>query len=122
VGQEAARPEEPQPQQDRPVKPAVEVERGAIVPPPIDQAVVPVAEAPAPPEGSTLALIDLTLDDSPADKGKQAVDVETAEASDQVGTSAALGGGPGRGLVAGLCRVSTRVGGGGASTLGQVDP
>jgi hypothetical protein len=41
---------------------------------------------------STLALIDLTADDSPADKGKQEVDVETAEASDRTGTSAALGG------------------------------
>jgi hypothetical protein len=35
VGQEAAQPEEPQPQQDRPTEPAVEVERGAVVPPPI---------------------------------------------------------------------------------------
>jgi hypothetical protein len=67
AGQEAAQPEEPQPQQDWPAEPAVEVERGAVVPPPIVQAVVPVAEAPAPPQGSTLALIDLTLDDSPTD-------------------------------------------------------
>jgi hypothetical protein len=54
--------------------------------------VVPTVEAPAPLQGSTLALIDLTVDDSPADKGKQEVDVETAEASDQADTSAALGG------------------------------
>jgi hypothetical protein len=73
------------------VEPVVEVEKGAIVPPPIVQAVVPVVEALAPPQGSTPALIDLTLDDSPANKGKQAVDVETAEASDRAGTSAALG-------------------------------
>jgi hypothetical protein len=36
-------------------------------------------------------LIDLTLDDSPADKGKQAVGVEPAEAADRADTSAALG-------------------------------
>jgi hypothetical protein len=35
VGQEAAQPEEPQPQQDRPTEPAVEAEQGAVVPPPI---------------------------------------------------------------------------------------
>jgi hypothetical protein len=92
AGQEAAQPEEPQPQQDRPVEPAIEAKRGVIVPPPIIQAVVPTVEAPAPPQGSTLALIDLTTDDSPADKGKQKVDVETAEASDRAGTFAALGG------------------------------
>jgi hypothetical protein len=54
--------------------------------------VVPVAEVLAWSQGSTPALIDLTLDDSPADKGKQAADVEAAEASDRAGTSAVLGG------------------------------
>jgi hypothetical protein len=54
--------------------------------------VVPAVEAPAPPQGSTPTLIDLTADDSPADKGKQEVDVEMAEALDWAGTSAALGG------------------------------
>jgi hypothetical protein len=54
--------------------------------------VVPAVEALAPPQGSTPALINLTTDDSPADKGKQEVDVEMAEASDRAGTSAALGG------------------------------
>jgi hypothetical protein len=54
--------------------------------------VVPAVEVPALPQGSTPALIDLTADDSLADKGKQEVDVETAEASDRAGTSAALGG------------------------------
>jgi hypothetical protein len=92
VGQEAAQPEEPQSQQDRPVEPAVKVERGVVVPPPIIHAVVPVVEAPAPPQGSTPALIDLTLDDSPADKGKQAVDIETTEASDRASTFVVLGG------------------------------
>jgi hypothetical protein len=89
--QEAAQPEEPQPQQDRPIEPVVEAERGAIVPPPIVQAVEPAFEAPALPQGLTLALVDLTVDDSLADKGKQKVDVETAEASDRPGTSMALG-------------------------------
>jgi hypothetical protein len=46
----------------------------------------------APPQGLTLALIDLTTDDSPTNKGKQEVDVKTAEASDRAGTSATLGG------------------------------
>jgi hypothetical protein len=55
-------------------------------------AVVPAVETPAPAQGSTPALIDLTVDDSPSDKGKQKADVETAEASDQAGTSTALGG------------------------------
>jgi hypothetical protein len=40
----------------------------------------------------TLALIDLTLDDSPANKGKQVADVEAAEAADRAGTSTALEG------------------------------
>jgi hypothetical protein len=54
--------------------------------------VVPVVEVPALPQGSTPALIDLTLDDSPVDKGKQVVGVEGAEAADQVGLSAAVEG------------------------------
>jgi hypothetical protein len=54
--------------------------------------VVPAVEAPVLPQGSTLALIDLTADDSPADKGKQEVNIEMAEASDRASTSAALGG------------------------------
>jgi hypothetical protein len=62
------------------------------MPPPIVQAVVPAVEVPALPQGSTPVLIDLTADDSPADKGKQEVDVEMAEASDQAGTSTTLGG------------------------------
>jgi hypothetical protein len=41
--------------------------------------------------GSTLALIDLTVDDSPSAKGKQKADVKTAKASDRPSTSAALG-------------------------------
>jgi hypothetical protein len=91
AGQEAAQPEEPQLQQDRPTEPVVEAERGAGMPPPIVQAVALVVEVPAPPQGSTPALIDLTVDDSPIDKGKQEADVKTAEAADRAGTSAALG-------------------------------
>jgi hypothetical protein len=74
------------------MEPAVEVERGAVVPLPIVQAVVPAVKAPALPQGSTPALIDLTVDDSPTDKGKQEAVIEMVEASDQAGTSAALGG------------------------------
>jgi hypothetical protein len=70
AGQEVAQSEEPQPQQDRPMKPVVEAEWGAVMPPPIVQVVVPVVEASAPPQGSTPALINLTLNDSSADKGK----------------------------------------------------
>jgi hypothetical protein len=97
AGQEAAQPEsrpareEPQPQQDRPTEQAVEAERGVVVPPSIVQAVVPTVETPAPPQGSTPAVIDLTVDDPPSDKGKQKADVETVDASDRPGTSAALG-------------------------------
>jgi hypothetical protein len=61
------------------------------MPPPILQVVVSAVEMPAPPQGSTLALIDLTVDGSPSDNGKQKADIETAEASDRPGTSAALG-------------------------------
>jgi hypothetical protein len=53
--------------------------------------VVPAIETLALPQGSTPALIDLTVDDSPSDKGKQKADVKTAEAPDRPGTSAALG-------------------------------
>jgi hypothetical protein len=97
VGQEVAQPElqpvreEPQPQQDRAAEPVVEAERGVVVPPPIVHAVVLAVKTPAPPHGSTLALIDLTVDGSPSDKGKQKADVETAEASNRPGTSVALG-------------------------------
>jgi hypothetical protein len=54
--------------------------------------VVRAVDASALPQGSTPALIDLTLDDSPVDKGKQAADIEVAETLDGAGTSAALGG------------------------------
>jgi hypothetical protein len=53
--------------------------------------VVPAVKTLAPPQGSTLALIDLIVDDSPSDKGKQKADVETVEALDRPSTSAVLG-------------------------------
>jgi hypothetical protein len=44
----------------------------------------------APPQGSIPAVIDLTVDDPPSDKGKQKVDVEMVDAPDWPGTSAML--------------------------------
>jgi hypothetical protein len=69
----------------------VEVEQGVVVPPSIVQAVVPTVETLAPPQGTTSAVIDLTVDDPPSDKGKQKADVETIDAPDRPGTSAVLG-------------------------------
>jgi hypothetical protein len=40
---------------------------------------------------STLAVIDLTVDDPPSVKGKQKADVETVDAPERPGTSVALG-------------------------------
>jgi hypothetical protein len=84
VGQEAAQPESQpareEPQQDRPTKQAVKVKQGVVMPPSIVQAVVPTVETPAPPQGSTSAVIDLTVDDPSSDKGKQKADVETIDA------------------------------------------
>jgi hypothetical protein len=97
AGQEAVQPEsqpareESQPQQDRPTEQAVEAEQGMVVPPSIVQAVVPTVETPAPPQGSTPAMIDLTIDDPPSDKVKQKADVETVDAPDRPDTSMALG-------------------------------
>jgi hypothetical protein len=42
AGLEAAQPEELQPQQDQPAEPAVEVESGAVAPPPVIPVVAPV--------------------------------------------------------------------------------
>jgi hypothetical protein len=53
---------------------------------------VPAIEAPALAQGSTPALVDLTLDDSPIDKGKQVVGVEVVEAGDQAGPPAVVEG------------------------------
>jgi hypothetical protein len=82
AGQEATQPEELQSRQDPPTEPAVEVEGGAVAPPPVVPVVAPAIEA----------VVDLTLDDSPIDKGKQVVGVEEVEAVDQAGPSAAVKG------------------------------
>jgi hypothetical protein len=57
----------------------------------IVQAVVPAVKTLVLPLGSTSPLINLTIDESPSDKGKQKADVEMVEASDRPGTSAVLG-------------------------------
>jgi hypothetical protein len=49
--------------------------------------VAPTDERPAPPQGSISAVIDLTIDDPPSDKGKQKADVEMVDAPDRPGTS-----------------------------------
>jgi hypothetical protein len=53
--------------------------------------VAPTVETPAPPQGSIPAVIDLTVDDPPSDKGKQKADIEMVDAPDQPGTSAMSG-------------------------------
>jgi hypothetical protein len=53
---------------------------------------VPAVEGSAPAEGSTPAMVDLTLDNSPLDKGKQVVGVGEVEAVDQAGPLAAVDG------------------------------
>jgi hypothetical protein len=42
---------------------------------------------PASSQGSILAIIDLTVDDPPSDKGKRKTDVEMVDAPDRPGTS-----------------------------------
>jgi hypothetical protein len=64
-----------------------------VVPPSNVQAVVPTDERPTPPQGSILAVIDLTVDDPPSDKGKQKADVEMVDALDWPGTSVTSGDG-----------------------------
>jgi hypothetical protein len=55
------------------------------------QVVAPTVEMPAPPQGSILTVIDLTVDDPPSDKGKQKADVEMVDAPDRPGTSVMSG-------------------------------
>jgi hypothetical protein len=55
------------------------------------QAVAPTVETPTLPQGSTPAVIDLTVDAPPADKGKQKADVEVVDAPDRPGTSVMSG-------------------------------
>jgi hypothetical protein len=64
-----------------------EAEWGVAIPPPNVQAVTPTDGRPVPPQGSTPAVIDLTVDDPSSDKGKQKADVEMVNASDRLETS-----------------------------------
>jgi hypothetical protein len=54
-------------------------------------AVAPIVETSAPPQGSILAIINLTIDDPLSDKGKQRANVEMVDAPDRPGTSMMLG-------------------------------
>jgi hypothetical protein len=89
AGKEAEQPElqptreepRPQPQQDQPEEQTAKVERGVVL----------TDERPASPQGSTPAMIDLTIDDPPSDKGKQKANVEMVDALDRPGTSVASG-------------------------------
>jgi hypothetical protein len=56
-------------------EPVIEAKREVAMPPPNVQAKAPADGRPVPPQGSTLAVIDLTVDDPPSDKGKQKADV-----------------------------------------------
>jgi hypothetical protein len=53
------------------------------------QAEAPADGRPVPPQGSTSALIDLTVDDPPSNKGKQKANVEMVDALDRPRTPVA---------------------------------
>jgi hypothetical protein len=99
AGKEAEQPESqpvweeprPQSQQDQPKEQAAEAERGVVVPLPNVQAVAPTDKRPSPPQGSILAIIDLTIDDPPSDKGKQKANIKMVDAPDRPGTSVTSG-------------------------------
>jgi hypothetical protein len=57
------------------------------MPPPNVQAVALTDRRLVLPQGSTPAMIDLTIDDPPSDKGKQKADIEMVDAPDWLGTS-----------------------------------
>jgi hypothetical protein len=92
--------------------------------PPLNvQAVASIDKRTAPPQGSIPAIIDLTIDDPPSDKGKQKANVEMVDAPKLARYFHNVGGRHGRGV----CQVARfhRAGacmGGGAPTLGSVDP
>jgi hypothetical protein len=94
------------------------------MPSPNVQAVAPTVERPVVPQGSTPAVIDLTVDDPPSDKGKQKADVEMVDAPDRPGTSVTSKDDMAEASTrwpdfrgAGACAV-----GEGAPALGSVDP
>jgi hypothetical protein len=88
AGKEA---EQPEPQQDQPTEQVAEAERGVVVPPPNVQVVAPTDKRPASPQGSIPAIIDLTIDAPPSDKGKQKADIEMVDALDRPHTSMTSG-------------------------------
>jgi hypothetical protein len=51
----------------------------------------PAVEGPVPLGGRAPMTVDLTLDDTPLDKGKQVIGVKGGEATDQAGASTAVG-------------------------------
>jgi hypothetical protein len=116
-GQEAALARGSRPQQDPSAEPAGMVEGGAVEPltgapeeeapapgtPTVEAPVpepssveaptpeAPAIEGPVPLGGRAPMTVDLTLDDTPLDKGKQVMGVEGGEAADQAGASTAVG-------------------------------
>jgi hypothetical protein len=94
-------PEEGAPEVEAPAPGAPSVEMPAPEPPTVEAATletstadvpapgVPATEGPATAEGQ--APVVLTLDDTPLDKGKQAMGVEGGEATDQAGASTVAG-------------------------------
>jgi hypothetical protein len=62
-----------------------------VVPSPNVKVVAPTDEKSALLQGSTLAIIDLTIDDLPFDKGKQKADIKMVDAPDRPGTSITSG-------------------------------
>jgi hypothetical protein len=88
------RPPHPQPEAKQlelgqPKGPVGKTEREVVMPPLDAQVEVPASGGPLPPQGSTSAVIDLTFDDSPSNKGKQKADVKMVDASDRPRTSVA---------------------------------
>jgi hypothetical protein len=76
----------------QPEGPVGEAEREAALTPPDAQVEASASDESVLPLGPTPAVIDLTSDDPPFDKGKQKADIEMVDTSDQPGTSAALDG------------------------------
>jgi hypothetical protein len=67
----------------------IKAERDVSMPPPNISAEVPANGRPVLPQWSASAVIDLTIDDPPSDKGKQKANVEMVDASDWPGAPVA---------------------------------
>jgi hypothetical protein len=89
--QHGERPLEWQPRAERGEldQPVGEAEREVAMLPPDVQAEALADRRLVPPQGSTSAVINLTVDDPPSDKGKQKADVEMVDAPDRPRTSVA---------------------------------